>query len=180
MLDKPHSRCDHVMLHYAVIAGIIQFGLHLVQIPNFAIGKSPSPYNSAFSMICSWCDTGDYSPFTNSSPYIGPPIWPKDFKLWLVSPKDLIPLLNCPALVCFGSLELFDIVLLYQQWFLDSKSAIWASFPESSPHSRYWHIFSRHCFSCAVMFGAISLLSRRLVILMKLTSALVKQEVSSK
>ena len=33
------SRWDHVMLQYAVVAGLIQFVLLLVQTPNFAIGK---------------------------------------------------------------------------------------------------------------------------------------------
>ena len=37
---KLHSKWDHMMLQYAVIAGVIYFALHLVQIPNFEISKS--------------------------------------------------------------------------------------------------------------------------------------------
>ena len=39
------------MLQYAVIASQIQFAFHLVQIPNFAIGKSPPHYRRASSML---------------------------------------------------------------------------------------------------------------------------------
>ena len=39
-----------MMLQYAVIVGLIQFALHLVQIPDFAIGKSPSHHNGT-SMV---------------------------------------------------------------------------------------------------------------------------------
>ena len=38
---KLHYKLDCVMLQYAVIASLIQFALHLMQIPDFAIGKSP-------------------------------------------------------------------------------------------------------------------------------------------
>ena len=41
------------MLHYALMAGLIQFALHLVQIPDFAIGKSPLHHNWASSMLYS-------------------------------------------------------------------------------------------------------------------------------
>ena len=41
LTHKPYSKWDWMMLQYAMIAGLIQFTLHLVQIPNFAIGKSP-------------------------------------------------------------------------------------------------------------------------------------------
>ena len=43
LTHKSHSRWDHVMLQYAVIASLIQFAFHLMQIPNLAIGKSPLP-----------------------------------------------------------------------------------------------------------------------------------------
>ena len=43
---------------YAVIVRPIQFALHLVQIPDFVIGKSlpPRRHNRAPSMLYSWCD----------------------------------------------------------------------------------------------------------------------------
>ena len=77
---KPHSRWDRMMLQYAGIAGLIQLALHLVQIPDFAIGTRPSNHNRASSMLYSWYDTRDCSSFTNSLPHIDPPILPKDFK----------------------------------------------------------------------------------------------------
>ena len=46
------------------------------------------------------------------SPHIFPPIRPKDLKLWIVSPKDFIPLICCPAFVRIGQLEPFDMVWL--------------------------------------------------------------------
>ena len=140
-----------------------QFALHQVQIPDFASGKSPPCHKRHSAMLYKWCDTvrGGCNPFTNSSLYI----WPKDFELWFVSPKDFIPLLYCPVFVHLGLLEPFDIVLLPKQWFLDGSSAMWANCTEFSP-SGCWQIFfffSWHCFSCAVMFGEVSLLSHELV-----------------
>ena len=64
--------------------------------------------------------------------YIDTLIWPKDFELWFLCSKDLIPLLYCSVFVRLGQLEPCYIVLLPQQWCLDSNS-------ESFPHS--WHIF---------------------------------------
>ena len=132
LTHKQHSRWYHVMLQYTVIADLIQFALHLGQIPGFAISKSPLNHNRASSMLYGWYDTGNYSSFTNSLPHIDPPIWAKDFGLWFVIPKDFIPLLYCPVFVCLGPREPFDIVLLPQEWFLDSNSAIEANFTESS------------------------------------------------
>ena len=45
------SECDHVLLQYAVIAGLIQFALHLVEIPEFAISKSLRHYKRTSSML---------------------------------------------------------------------------------------------------------------------------------
>ena len=93
---------------------------------DFAIGKSPplSHHNRYSSRLYDWCDTGGCSFFTKSSQNIDLPIWSKDFKLWFVSPDDFILLLYCPVFVCLGPLEPFNIILLPQQWFLDSNSAI--------------------------------------------------------
>ena len=128
-----------------MIAGLIHFALHLVQITDFTITKSPLPththYNRASSMFCGWFDTGSCGSFTNSLPHIDSPIWAKDFELWFVSPKDFILQDYCPVFVCLGSLEPFDIVLLLHQWFLDRNSAIYANFSESSPNRGCWHIF---------------------------------------
>ena len=94
LTNKLHSRRDCIMLQFAAIASLIQNALHMVQIPDFAIGKNLPHHNTGSSMLYGWCDTEGCSPFTNSLPHIDPPIWPKDFKLWFVSPKDLIPLLQ--------------------------------------------------------------------------------------
>ena len=93
---------------------------------------NPPHYNRVFSILNGWCDTRYYRSFTNSSLYIDPLIWPKDFELWFLCSKDLIPLLYCSVFVRLGQLEPCYIVLLPQQWCLDSNS-------ESFPHS--WHIF---------------------------------------
>ena len=177
MTNKPHSRWNRVMLHHAAIASLIQFALHLAQISDFIIGKSSLHHNRASSKPYSWCDIGGCSSFTNFSPHIDPPIRAKNFQFWFVNPKDFIPLLYYPVFVCLGPLESFDFILLPQQWFLDSNSAILASF---KVFSQWMSFFSLHWFSCAMVFGAVSLLSCKLVTLMKLSSKLVKQVVSSK
>ena len=123
---KLHFRWDSV-IQYVVIAGRIQFSLHLVQIFDLAIGKSLFPHivtepPSCFSIGCRGC-----SFFSNTWPRVDPPIWLKYFKLWFVSPKNLIPLFYCPILLHLGPLELFDIVLLPQKCFFDRNSAIYFS-----------------------------------------------------
>ena len=108
------------MLQYAVIAGLIQFALHLVQFLDFAIGKSSPHHNTASSMLCGWCNIGGSRSFTNTSLHIDPLIWPRDFELWFVSPKDIILLLYCSVFEWFGPLDLSKIVSFPQQWFLNS------------------------------------------------------------
>ena len=122
LTHKLHSRWNCVMLQNAVITGFIQFTLHLVQILNFAIGKSPTHHNWAYFMLYSWSDWESCSSFTNSLPHIDPCIWPKDFELWFISSKSFIPLLYCrlcaswPARVfwyCFASSK----VVSWQQFY---------------------------------------------------------------
>ena len=73
----------------------------------------PSSVSSTtLSMLYSWCDTRSCCSFTNSSPHIDPPIWPKDLELWFISPKDFISLFYCPVFMHLGSLEPSDIALL--------------------------------------------------------------------
>ena len=100
---------DHVMLSYTVKTGLIQFAFHLVQIPDFAIGKAPHTLQRAYSMLYCWCDTGYRSSFTNSSPLIDSLIRAKVFKFWFANPKNFILLLYCPVFVHLGPLEPFDI-----------------------------------------------------------------------
>ena len=58
---KPPSIWHHVIQQYAAIAGMIKFfAFHLVQIPSFAICKSPhthTHHDRSSSMLYSWCDT---------------------------------------------------------------------------------------------------------------------------
>ena len=97
LTHKLRSRWYRVMLQYAVIAALIQFAFNLVQISDFAIGKSLLLPSRASSMLHGRCDTGVCSSFTKSLSYIEPCIWAKDFELWFVSPKNFIPLIYCPV-----------------------------------------------------------------------------------
>ena len=153
------------MLQYAVITSLIQFALHLMQIPDFAISKSPPYHNRDSSLLYGWCDTGGCCSFTDSSStytlLFDPKIW------------NFIPLIDRPVFVRLVPLESFDIVLLPQQWFLDFNSIIQTSSTELILTADIdTSFFSWHWFSCAVMFGAVSLLSPKRVTLMKLSSAL--------
>ena len=126
------------MLQYAMMAGLIQFALHLVKITYFAIGQSLLHHNGAFSMLYGWCDIWGCRSFTNSSPHGDSPIWSKEFKLRFVSPNDLIPLLYCPV---FVRLEPF--------WHCVTFSAVvsWLQFchigqvHKSSHRSGCWYFF---------------------------------------
>ena len=69
--------------------------------------KFPTHSNKVSSMLYNWCYTEGCSSFTNSLLLIDPPIWPKDFALWLICPKDFILLLYCPVLVHLRLLPLF-------------------------------------------------------------------------
>ena len=124
LTHKPRSRWYRLILQHAVIAGLIQFTLHLVQIPDFVNSKSIPLQNKASLILYSWCDTERCGSFSNSSPHKDTTIWLKDFELLFVSRKDFIPLLYCPFFVHYGPMELFDIDLFPQQWFLNSNSAI--------------------------------------------------------
>ena len=104
-------------------------------------------------------------------PNVNPPIWSKDFELWLISPKDFITPLYCPVFVRLGLLEPFDNILL-QQWFLDCNSVIQASFTESSPYSECWQIFPDIGLIVPAIFWALRPLFCKLVTIMKLSSAL--------
>ena len=90
---KIHKLCyrwDCVMLLCAVIASLIQFALHLVQIFHFAIGESLPQRNRASSMLYSWCDTGICNSFASCSLRgVEPPTRDKDFKLWFFSSRAL-------------------------------------------------------------------------------------------
>ena len=90
----------------------------------FCNWQSPQHHSRTLNMFYGRFETGGCSSFNNSSLHTDPPIWPKYFELWFTSPKDFIPLLNCPVFVCLGPLEHFDIILIPRQNFLDWNSAI--------------------------------------------------------
>ena len=54
---KQDSRMDRMMLLYAMIAFLIQFVLHTLQITDFEIGNPPH-YNRASSMLYRWYGKG--------------------------------------------------------------------------------------------------------------------------
>ena len=156
LTHKLRSRWDHVMLQYAVKPVRFNLSFTWYKSPNLQMAKAPTHHNRPSSMLHGWCDTEGFSSFTNSSLHVDPPYLTHRFWTRFVSPKDSIPLLYWSVFKRLGPLEHFDMVLLPQQWFLDSNSTILASVTESSPHSGCWHIFSRHWFSCAVMFEQLT------------------------
>ena len=114
LTHKLHFRWDGKMLQYVVITSLIQFALHLVHIPNFAISKCPPHHNTASSMLYGRCDTEGCCSFTNSLLHIDTPIWAKDFELdstalfsnlWVLLPTG-------PFWHCFASLT----VVSWQQF----------------------------------------------------------------
>ena len=112
------------------------------------------------SMLYGLCDTRGCRSFTNSSLHKEPPIWPKDFKHWFICQKDYstdllsslwVPWPTGDFWHCFAPLTLFS----WQQFCHIGQL--------QSSHSGYWHFFSQYWFCCTIMFGAVSLLSRKLV-----------------
>ena len=123
--NKLRSRWDNMMLQYVVIASLIQFVLHLVQISEFAIGKSPPHHNWASSMLYSRCDTVGYSSFTTHRPsYLTQRFW---------------------TLICLSK-GLYSIALLSSlcaPWYTE---AFWHHFASSTEVSWQWfcHIYKLH------------------------------------
>ena len=102
------------MLQYVVIAGLIQFAFHLVQILDIEISKRPQHHNSASSMLYGWCDTGSCSSFLNSLLHIDSTLGHQSKRLYSTAKLSSL---------CAPWLTHSKIVLLPQQWFLYSNSA---------------------------------------------------------
>ena len=99
LIQKPHSRWDCMMLQLAVIASLIQFALCLLQIPDFAIGKS-SPLH-VLQLV--W--------------YRGLQLLHQLFAAHrFISPKDFISLLYCPATGDFWHCFASPTVISWQQF----------------------------------------------------------------
>ena len=92
-------------------------------------------------MLCSWCDTGGCSYFTNALQHIDPSIWLKDFKLWFIVQRTL---LHCSIIQSLCALAYWSLLTLF--CFLNNGflTAILAYKPasQSSIHNGCWHIFS--------------------------------------
>ena len=84
--NKPRCRCNHMMLQYAMIAGMIQFAHHQEQIDNFAVSKRPLK-NLLHALRLVWYR--NCSSFTNTSPHIYRPIEPKRFRILIHQFKGL-------------------------------------------------------------------------------------------
>ena len=96
---KLHFRWDHVILQYAVTPSLIQFALHLVQIHNFAIGKSPL----ALQLVWYRGLQLFHQFFAAYRPsYLNQRFWSL-----IRQSKYFIRLLYCPVFVHLGSLEIF-------------------------------------------------------------------------
>ena len=117
-------KCVPNGIAYPLIADLIPFSLYLVQIPDFVNGKSSPYHNRAASVFYSRWNTSGCSSFINSSTHIDASIWPKDFELWFVNPKDIVPPLYCPVFERLALLGTFNIVLFPQPWLLGINSVI--------------------------------------------------------
>ena len=96
---------------YAVIAGLIQLTLHLVQIPYFTIGKCPPHYNRTSSMLYGWCDTGGCSSFSNSLPHI---FNPKISNFDLSVQRTILANQSLLTLFCFHNSDFLTVILPYR------------------------------------------------------------------
>ena len=99
--------------------------------------QKTTPPSRASSMVYCWCDVRGCSSFTNSSLLIDTPIWPKDFKLWFVCPKESILLFYCSVFVCLVHWSLLRLFCFLNSGFL---TAILLYRP-ASPLSVCWHFF---------------------------------------
>lgn len=68
-----------------------------------------------------------------------------NFECRLISPNDLIPLLNCPRLVLFCKLNTSLMVPLSQKWLLSSNTTMNSNFFNARPTVEVWtlvgHVF---------------------------------------
>ena len=95
------------------------------------------------------------------------------FEIWVIYPNDFTPLLYFSVFVRLGLLGPLTLFFFHNSSFL---TAILSYRPTSQSFFQTVDIdtlFSWHGFSCAVIFGAVSLLLRKLMTLIELSSALV-------
>ena len=171
---SPTSRAPDGIKWYAVITGLIQFALHLVQILDFAIGKripSHTPQRSlhhALRLVC----------------YRGLQLFHQ-----LFFHTDLFYLTERFRTLICQSKGLYATTLLYSLCALWPTEAFWHYFASSTMVSGqqfcnigqlyrvFWSQWKLTHFLwywfCSVIFGVISPLSCKLLTLMKLSSALI-------
>ena len=163
---------DRVMLLHAVIAGLIEFAFHLVQIPDFVIGKSPHTLIEPSHYFTVSVMQGILA--------LSPTLRRTSTRLFKPNISNFNSsvqrtLFHCSIVQYLCALAFWSLLILF--CFLDN--GLLTVFLPYRPASQSLltvdiDIFSsRHGFSCAVMFGVVSLLSRKLVTLMKLSSTLV-------
>ena len=114
----PRFRWDCMILQYAVIAGLIQCALHLMQISDFATDNPTNTHhNRAFCILYSYVRYKWLQLLHQNFADMKSPICPKDFKLWIVSLNDFIPMLFSTAFC-----TLVHCSLLTSFCFLNSSS----------------------------------------------------------
>ena len=118
------SKCDSVILLIVLLAGLIQCALHSVEIPDSTTGKSTLHHNSTSSMLYGWChkDVVALSPTLRRSYRLS-----FDPNISTFDSTVQNTLFHCSIVQSLCALthwNVFDIVLLPHQWFLDSNSAI--------------------------------------------------------
>ena len=129
LIYKLRSKWNLMMLQYVLIAGLIQFAILLVRILDLSIEKVQKTITvlSPCFMVCVILG-GGCSSLNNCSLHIDSPIWAKDFEIWFVSPKDIIPLLCSPIFMCLGPLLILfcflncDFLTAIQPYRLASQS----------------------------------------------------------
>ena len=158
--QKPRSRLDRVMLQCAVIAGLIQFALHMMQIPDFAlaphtISKPPPCFTvgviqgvTAFSLVLHRTETlqFDRKILRFDSSFQRTIYSSLLFNIWVPQPTGAF-------WHCLGS----STVVFWQQFYhISQLDRVFFS---------QWILtfFSRHWFSCTVMLGTVILVSRKLL-----------------
>ena len=120
-------------------------------------------------MLSGWCDTGG----CNSLPHIEPPIWPEDLNLNSSVQRTLFHCSIVQSLCALAHWSLLTLFCFLKSGFLTAILPFRPAWLSLFLTVDVDTLFSWHRFICAATFGAVSLLSHKLVTLMKLFSILV-------
>ena len=158
--------------HDPMIASMIKFALE--QILDFAIGKSHSPHHSrASSMLYGCCDTGDCELFHQFFDAHRLSYLTHGFRPLIFQPKGLYSTALLSSICAPWTTGTFWYCFTSSTMLSWQKFCHIGHFTESVPNCICWDIFIHYWFSCAVMLGASSLVSGKLMTLMELSFALV-------